>query len=100
MPHFQTEDERIRNSKLTLFQPSFEYTALYHFTPYTRCLTLKTARSKTTVDRLHLKVDEDISLTRNDCITVSTEKISSIHKFIFKMQQILGSHQQTGSGNS
>ena len=32
----------------------------------------------------------DVSLTKNYCITVSMQKISSIHKLI---QQILGSHE-------
>ena len=50
-------------------------------------------RSTTAVDPQHLKVEEDISLTKNYCITISIQKISSIHKFILKMQQILGSHE-------
>ena len=40
----------------------------------------------------HLKVKDieyDIGLTKNYCVTVSMQKISSIHKLI---QQILGSH--------
>ena len=53
----------------------------------------KTTRSKTTVDSWHLEVKQkDISLTKSYCITVSVQKISSIHKFIFKIKQILGSH--------
>ena len=43
----------------------------------------------------HLQVEEDISLTKN-CITISIQKISSIHIFILKMQQILGSPELTG----
>ena len=31
-----------------------------------------------------------ISLTKNYCITISIKKISSIYKFILKIQQILG----------
>ena len=44
----------------------------------------------------HLKVkdiDYDVGLTKNYYITVSMQKISSIHKLIFKIGQILGSHQ-------
>ena len=44
----------------------------------------------------HLKVKEDISLTKNYCITISIQKITFIHKFILKMQQMLGSHELTG----
>ena len=50
--------------------------------------------STTAVD-WHLKVKNkkcDVGLTENYCITVSIQKISSIHKFI---QQILGSHELT-----
>ena len=32
-------------------------------------------------------------LIKNYCITISIQKFSSIHKFILKMQQILGSHE-------
>ena len=35
----------------------------------------------------------DVGLTKNYCITVSIKKISSIHKIILKIQQILGSHK-------
>ena len=35
-------------------------------------------------------IEYDVGLTKNYCITVSIQKISSIHKFI---QQILGSHE-------
>ena len=47
--------------------------------------------SKIAVD-WHLKVKDieyDVGLTKNYCVTVSMQKISSIHKLI---QQILGSH--------
>ena len=47
--------------------------------------------SKTAVN-WHLKVKDieyNVGLTKNYCITVSMQKISSIHKLI---QQILGSH--------
>ena len=37
-------------------------------------------------------IEYDVGLTKNYCITVSIQKISSIHKFI---QQILGSHELT-----
>ena len=41
----------------------------------------------------HLKVKEqDISLTKNYCITVNIKTISSVHIFIFKIQ-VLGSHE-------
>ena len=36
----------------------------------------------TAVDPRHLKVKEDISLTKNYCITISIQKITFIHKFI------------------
>ena len=48
--------------------------------------------SKTAVN-WHLKVKDieyNVGLTKNYCITVSMQKISSIHKLI---QQILGSHE-------
>ena len=48
--------------------------------------------STTAVD-WHLKVKDkkcDVGLTKNYCITVSMQKISSIHKLI---QHILGSHE-------
>ena len=51
--------------------------------------------SKTTVN-WHLKVKDveyNLGLTRSYCITVSMQKISSIHKLI---QQILGSHELNG----
>ena len=49
------------------------------------------------MDPRHLKDKEyDISLTMNYCIIISTEKVSSIHKFILKTQQILGSHELKG----
>ena len=42
----------------------------------------------------HLKVKEkNISLTKKYCITISIQKVSSIHKFIHKIKQILGSHE-------
>ena len=44
----------------------------------------------------HLKVKDiqyNVGLTKNYCITVSMQKISSIHKLI---QQILGSHEENG----
>ena len=56
-------------------------------------------RSTTVVDPQHLKVKEDISLTKNDCITISIQKISSTHKFILKMQQILGFRELTSPGH-
>ena len=48
----------------------------------------------------HYKVEEqDISLTKNYCITMSIKKISSIHRFILKIQQILGSHELDSNGH-
>ena len=35
----------------------------------------------------------NVELTKKYCITVSIEKISSIHTFILKTEQILGSHE-------
>ena len=49
--------------------------------------------SKTAVN-WHLKVKDieyNVGLTKNYCITVSMQKISSIHKLI---QQTSGSHEQ------
>ena len=48
--------------------------------------------SKTAIN-WHLKVkniEYNVGLTNNYCITVSMQKVSSIHKLI---QQILGSHE-------
>ena len=36
----------------------------------------------TAVDPQHLKVKEDISLAKDYCITISIQKISSIHKMV------------------
>ena len=47
----------------------------------------------------HLKVKDkeyNVGLTKNHCITVSMQKISSIHKFIRKIQQTLGSQELIG----
>ena len=42
----------------------------------------------------HLKAKRyDISLTKNYCITISIQKISSVDKFMLKIQQILGFHK-------
>ena len=38
-------------------------------------------------------LDYNVGLIKNYCITVSMQKISSIHKLILKIQQILGSHE-------
>ena len=58
--------------------------------------TIGIPTSTTAVD-WHLKVKDvkyDVGLTKNYCITVSMQKISSIHKLIlFKIQQILGSQE-------
>ena len=51
--------------------------------------------SKTAVN-WHLKVKDieyNVGLTKNYCITVSMQKISSIHELI---QQVLGSHELNG----
>ena len=51
--------------------------------------------STTAVD-WHLKVKDIeyyVSLTKNYCIKISMPKISSIHKLLFKIQQILRSHK-------
>ena len=46
---------------------------------------------------MYLKVSEKgISLTKNYCITISIQKISSIHKFILKIQQISRYHELKG----
>ena len=55
--------------------------------------TARGLTSKTAVN-WHLKVkDINVVLTKNYCITVSMQKISSIHKLI---QQVLGSHELNG----
>ena len=41
-------------------------------------------------------IEYNAGLTKNYCITVSIQKISSIHKLILKIQQILGSHELHG----
>ena len=54
--------------------------------------TAMSLTSTTAVD-WHLKVKDieyDVGLTKNYCITVSMQKISSIHAFILNIQQILG----------
>ena len=38
----------------------------------------------------------DVGLTKNYCMTVSMQKISSIHKLILMIHQILGSHKLSG----
>ena len=51
--------------------------------------------STTEVD-WHLKVEDteyNVRLIKKYCITVSMQKISSIHKLILKIKQILGSHE-------
>ena len=51
-------------------------------------------RSTTAVDSQHLKVKEyDISLTKIYHITISIKISSSIHIFIHKIRQVLGSHE-------
>ena len=56
-------------------------------------------RSTTAVDPQLFKAKEyDINLTKNYCITISIKKISSIHKVIIKIQQILGSHELKSHG--
>ena len=51
-------------------------------------------KSGTVVDPQHLEVkEEDISLTKNYCITINVKIISSIHAFILKIQQILESRE-------
>ena len=54
--------------------------------------TARGLASKTAIN-WHLKVkdiEHNVGLTKNYCITVSIQKISSIHKLF---QQILGSHE-------
>ena len=53
------------------------------------------------MDPCHLKVKEKyIDLTKNYCVTISIQKISSINKFILKIQQILGPQELKGHGHS
>ena len=49
------------------------------------------------MDPQHLKIKEqDISLTKNYCITVDIQKTSLIHKLILQIEQILGTHELNG----
>ena len=51
--------------------------------------------STTTVDS-HLKIKNEeynVGLTKNYCITVSMQKICTIHKLNLNMQQVLGYHE-------
>ena len=41
----------------------------------------------------------DIILTKNYCITISIQRIISIHKFILKIKQFIGSHELKGHGH-
>ena len=68
--------------------------ALHDLVPFLQFKTTTTA-----VDPRHLKVEEDIKLTKNYCIIINIQKISSIHKFILKIKQILGSHEIKGNGH-
>ena len=52
-------------------------------------------KSTTTVDS-HLKIknkEYNVGLTKNYCITVSMQKICTIHKLILNIQQVLGYHE-------
>ena len=57
-------------------------------------------RTTTVVNPQHLNVKEDINLTKNYCITIIIQKISSVHKLTLKMQQILEFHELTSPGHS
>ena len=53
-------------------------------------------RTSTTAVEWHLKVkniEYDVGPTKNYCITISMQKVSSIHTLILKMPQILESHE-------
>ena len=55
--------------------------------------------STTALKPQHLKVkyiEWDISQIKNYCITISLQKISSIHQCNLEIQQILGSHELKG----
>ena len=55
--------------------------------------------TNTTAVDWQLKVkdkEHDVDLTKNHCITGSMQKISSIHKLIFKILQILGRNELNG----
>ena len=59
---------------------------------------LQTGPRTTAVD-WHLKIKDteyDVALTKNYCITVSIQKISSFPKLTIKIQQILGTHELNG----
>ena len=52
------------------------------------------ARSTTAVDPRHKSQRVRYhSLTKSYCFTISIQKISPIHEFLLKIQQILGSHE-------
>ena len=49
------------------------------------------------MDLPHLKIKQlDNSLIKNYCIFIRIQKISLIHRFILKIQQILGSYELKG----
>ena len=65
-------------------------------------LLLVSSLTNTTAGDWHLKVKDmeyDVSLTKNHCITVRMQKISSIYLLILKVQQILGLHELNGNAH-
>ena len=54
------------------------------------------AKSTTAVDPLHLKAKRYHSNQKNYRLTISIQKLSSIHKIMFKIQGISGSHELKG----
>ena len=64
-------------------------------------LLLVSSLTNTTAGDWHLKAKdmEYVSLTKNHCITVRMQKISSIYLLILKVQQILGLHELNGNAH-
>ena len=79
------------NNPIPIKRPyTYEQTLFHRTHPANRGPT-----STTAVD-WHLKVKDiryDVALTKNYCIKVCMQKISSIHKVILKIEQILGSDE-------
>ena len=49
---------------------------------------------------VRVKITElDVDLTKNYCMTVSKQKISSIHNLTLKIETILGSHELNVQGH-
>ena len=88
-----------KNSYLRKLEERSEMKIIKINTKMKKITVIKTS-STTAVDLQHLKVKgKDFCLTKNNCITISIQKNSPIHKLILKMQQILRSHEQNSHGH-